>query len=90
MNVDTYSGLQVGWGYDAFGNRTSQSYSGTTGVSLPQLSMEHRLDISDTQHLTLQAALADIPDAGTAAADGLGVVSAAERSRFPGSEVRAA
>jgi RHS repeat-associated protein len=30
--------LQIGWSYDAFGNRTSQSYSGTTGVSLPTAS----------------------------------------------------
>jgi hypothetical protein len=68
----------------------AMSWSGSLWGWLPQLGVEHRLDISDTQHLTLQAALADIPDAGTAAATGLGAVSAAERSRFPGSELRAA
>jgi RHS repeat-associated protein len=29
-----YQGLQINWGYDSFGNRTSESYSGS-GVSLP-------------------------------------------------------
>jgi hypothetical protein len=67
----------------------AMSWSGSLWGWLPQLSVEQRLDISDAQHLTLQAALADIPDAGTAASSGLGAVSAAERSRFPGSEVRA-
>lgn len=30
-----YSGLQMSWGYDAFGNRTSESFGGSTGLSLP-------------------------------------------------------
>jgi hypothetical protein len=68
----------------------AMSWSGSLWGWLPQLSIEHRLDISDAQRLTLQAALADIPDAGTDAASGAGAVSAAERSRFPGSEIRAA
>jgi len=68
----------------------AMSWSGSLWSWLPQLSVAHRVDISDAQRLTLQAALADIPDAGTGASSGLGAVSAAERSRFPGSEVRAA
>jgi hypothetical protein len=68
----------------------AMSWSGALWGWLPQLSIEQRLDLSDDQHVTLQAALADIPDAGTAAGSGLGAVSAAERSRYPGSEARAA
>jgi RHS repeat-associated protein len=33
-----YSGLQMSWGYDAFGNRTSESLTGTTQLSLPSSS----------------------------------------------------
>lgn len=68
----------------------AMSWSGALWGWLPQLSVEHWLDISDAQQLTLQTALVDIPDAGTYAASGAGAVSAAERSRFPGSEIRAA
>jgi hypothetical protein len=68
----------------------AMSWSGSLWGWLPQLGVERRLDVSDAQQLTLQAALADIPDAGTDAASGAGAVSAAERSRFPGSEIRAA
>lgn len=68
----------------------AMSWSGALWGWLPQISIEHQLDISDAQQLTLQAAIADIPDAGTAASSGAGAVSAAERSRFPASEVRAA
>ena len=35
VSAGTYAGLQVSWGYDNFGNRTSESYSGSTSVSLP-------------------------------------------------------
>ncbi len=65
-------------------------WSGSLWGWLPQISVEQRLDIADDQRLVLQAALADIPDAGTNASSGLGAVSAAERSRYPGTEVRAA
>lgn len=30
-----YSGLQIAWGIDAFGNRTSETFSGSTSVSVP-------------------------------------------------------
>jgi RHS repeat-associated protein len=30
-----YSGLQISWGLDPFGNRTSEAYSGSSGVSVP-------------------------------------------------------
>ncbi|MBT9333387.1 chitobiase/beta-hexosaminidase C-terminal domain-containing protein [Paracidobacterium acidisoli] len=30
-----YTGLQINWGYDAFGNRTSETYGGTTNVPVP-------------------------------------------------------
>ena len=33
-----YSGLQVNWGYDSFGNRTSQSFSGSSSAPLPSSS----------------------------------------------------
>jgi hypothetical protein len=51
--------------------------------------VDRRLNVSDRQQLHLQAAVADIPDAGTSAVSGLGAVSAAERSRYPGTEARA-
>jgi RHS repeat-associated protein len=35
VSAGTYAGLQVSWGYDNFGNRTSESYTGSTSVSLP-------------------------------------------------------
>jgi len=66
------------------------SWSGSLWGWLPQLSVEHVLDIAVDQHVTLQGALADIPDADTEAASDLGAVSAGERSRFPGSEARVA
>lgn len=31
----SYSGLQMSWGYDAFGNRTSETFGGGSGLSLP-------------------------------------------------------
>jgi RHS repeat-associated protein len=30
-----YSGLQISWGYDPFGNRTSETYSGTSNAQVP-------------------------------------------------------
>jgi RHS repeat-associated protein len=30
-----YASLQIGWGFDTFGNRTSESFSGSSGVLLP-------------------------------------------------------
>jgi RHS repeat-associated protein len=30
-----YSGLQISWGLDPFGNRTSETFSGSSGVSVP-------------------------------------------------------
>ena len=30
-----YTGLQTGWGYDPFGNRTSESFSGSTQMPMP-------------------------------------------------------
>ena len=30
-----YAGLQVSWGYDGFGNRTSETYSGTASLPVP-------------------------------------------------------
>jgi hypothetical protein len=30
-----YSGLQISWGFDPFGNRTSETFSGSAGVSVP-------------------------------------------------------
>ena len=66
------------------------SWSGALWVWLPQLSMEHRFQLSDHQQLSLQAAVADFPDAYVQSANGLGAVSAAERSRYPGSEARTA
>jgi len=33
--VGVYSGLQMNWGYDAFGNRTSESLSGTAQMPVP-------------------------------------------------------
>ncbi len=66
------------------------SWSGALWSWLPQLSIEQRWEIFGHQQLSLQAALADIPDAGENSNSGLGAVSAAERSRYPGSELRAA
>ena len=68
----------------------AMSWSGALWGWLPQLSVEHRFALANHQELSLQGALADIPDAGAYATSGLGAVSAAERSRYPGSEVRAA
>ncbi len=31
----TYAGIQISWSYDAFGNRTSESFSGSSNVLLP-------------------------------------------------------
>jgi RHS repeat-associated protein len=31
----SYAGLQASWGYDPFGNRTSESFSGTTQMPMP-------------------------------------------------------
>jgi RHS repeat-associated protein len=33
--LGSYSGLQMNWGYDAFGNRTSESLSGTAQMPVP-------------------------------------------------------
>ena len=66
------------------------SWSGALWSWLPQLSVEHRFPLSEHQQFSLQAALADVPDAYVSSADGLGAVSAAEASRFPASEARAA
>jgi hypothetical protein len=52
--------------------------------------VERRFSLSEHQQVSLQGALADVPDAGSNAVAGLGAVSAAERSRYPGSELRAA
>jgi RHS repeat-associated protein len=34
----TYTGIQTSWGYDAFGNRTSENFSGSSNVLLPTAS----------------------------------------------------
>ena len=68
----------------------AMSWSGALWGWLPQLSLDRRFDISDNQHINLQAALADIPDAGSNGSGSLGAVSAAERSRYPATEARVA
>lgn len=68
----------------------AMSWSGALWDWAPQISVEHYFQLSHTQRLTLQAALADIPDAGTTTGKAVGVVSAAERSKYPATEARAA
>jgi hypothetical protein len=68
----------------------AMSWSGALWGWLPQLGVEQRLDISENQQLILQASLAEIPDSGTSYTSGLGAVTAAERSRYPGTELRTA
>jgi hypothetical protein len=66
----------------------AMSWSGALWGWLPQLSVEQRLNISETHHLAFQAALVDVPDPGISSTNSLGEVSAAERSRNPGAEFR--
>jgi len=58
----TYAGLNITWGYDAFGNRTSETFSGSTGLSLPtssttsyNVSNSNRIDSTSLGTVTYDA-----------------------------------
>jgi hypothetical protein len=67
----------------------AMAWSGNLWAWVPQLTAEKTWDASDTSRFSLAAALADIPDPGPASSQYLRYPTAAERSRYPGTEMRA-
>ena len=66
------------------------SWSGLLWAWTPQLSVEHPFSLGSDRRLSVTAAAADIPDAGTSYNSVARPATAAERSRYPGVETRAA
>ena len=67
----------------------AMAWSGNLWAWLPQFAVEKRWDLSDTRELSLTAALVDVPDPSPSSNGYDRTASAAERSRYPGSELRA-
>jgi hypothetical protein len=67
----------------------AMAWSGNLWAWVPQLTAEKDFNLSDEEQIQLAAALADIPDPGPDSNQYLRVATAAERSRYPGTEARA-
>lgn len=67
----------------------AMAWSGNLWAWIPQLAAEKRWTFTDTQQLSLAGAVADIPDPGPGTSQYERAPSAAENSRYPGSELRA-
>jgi hypothetical protein len=62
------------------------SWSGNLWTWLPQLGVSHTIDLGKSMHVSMEAALMDVPDS-PAALPTTSTVSQGERSRWPGSEL---
>lgn len=67
----------------------AMAWSGSLWAWVPQLTVEKTWNVSDTRRLSLAGALADVPDPGPGSNPYDRSPSAAEASRYPGSEARA-
>jgi len=65
------------------------AWSGNLWAWVPQLTAEKTFGIRDSSRFSLAAALIDVPDPGPGASPYTRAASAAEQSRYPGSEARA-
>lgn len=68
----------------------AMAWSGNLWAWVPQITAEKQFDLGETQQIQLAGAAADIPDPGPASSNYVRAASAAERSRYPGVEGRAA
>jgi hypothetical protein len=64
------------------------SWSGNLWNWMPQVGAEHTLRLNDSSRISLQGAIADVPDPPAQQRTPAPVASLAEQSRWPGSEAR--